>query len=367
MMAMFMANAGGAWDNAKKYIEAGHLGGKGSDTHKAAVTGDTVGDPFKDTAGPSINILMKLMTIASLIALPLFKATDRRPAFLRDPGWPPRTRPGSLRLRRGSGFPKNATKIRCPLRAGGSGSAGSRLSSGHPVQRPTSPRDRPVEQPAPAKSPPRDPQARTPPDPDTRQLALAIAQHLDEQAGQGHRDPRRVGPAGDRRLLRDRHRAEHPAGAGAGEGTRPREQGRRAAAAGATPAAWRPRNPTGCCSTSTTSSCTCSCPRLAPTTVWRPSGPTCRACRSRRPAAPVVAAEIRQPDLDGFGAFQPERRRRYDTDEPKSCAARSWPPGEPSPVRRQLRSTRALLQSCRSSAADPPPTRTLATATTGSA
>jgi K(+)-stimulated pyrophosphate-energized sodium pump len=72
MMALFMANAGGAWDNAKKYIEAGHLGGKGSETHKAAVTGDTVGDPFKDTAGPSINILMKLMTIASLIALPLF-------------------------------------------------------------------------------------------------------------------------------------------------------------------------------------------------------------------------------------------------------------------------------------------------------
>jgi K(+)-stimulated pyrophosphate-energized sodium pump len=73
MMALFMANAGGAWDNAKKYIEAGHLGGKGSDAHKAAVTGDTVGDPFKDTAGPSINILMKLMSIVSLIALPLFK------------------------------------------------------------------------------------------------------------------------------------------------------------------------------------------------------------------------------------------------------------------------------------------------------
>jgi K(+)-stimulated pyrophosphate-energized sodium pump len=73
MMALFMANAGGAWDNAKKYIEAGHLGGKGSDVHKAAVTGDTVGDPFKDTAGPSINILMKLMTIAAVIALPLFK------------------------------------------------------------------------------------------------------------------------------------------------------------------------------------------------------------------------------------------------------------------------------------------------------
>lgn len=73
MMALFMANAGGAWDNAKKYIESGALGGKGSEAHKAAVQGDTVGDPFKDTAGPSINILMKLMTIAALIALPLFK------------------------------------------------------------------------------------------------------------------------------------------------------------------------------------------------------------------------------------------------------------------------------------------------------
>ena len=72
MMALFMANAGGAWDNAKKYIESGALGGKGSEAHKAAVQGDTVGDPFKDTAGPSINILMKLMTIAALVALPLF-------------------------------------------------------------------------------------------------------------------------------------------------------------------------------------------------------------------------------------------------------------------------------------------------------
>ncbi len=72
MMALFMANAGGAWDNAKKYIEKGHFGGKGSDAHKAGVTGDTVGDPFKDTAGPSINILIKLMSITSVLALPLF-------------------------------------------------------------------------------------------------------------------------------------------------------------------------------------------------------------------------------------------------------------------------------------------------------
>ena len=71
-MAIFMSNAGGAWDNAKKYIEKGNYGGKGSDTHKAAVVGDTVGDPFKDTSGPSINILIKLMTIVSLVFAPLF-------------------------------------------------------------------------------------------------------------------------------------------------------------------------------------------------------------------------------------------------------------------------------------------------------
>ena len=72
LMAIFMSNAGGAWDNAKKYIETGHHGGKGSDAHKAAVVGDTVGDPFKDTSGPSINILIKLMTIVSLVFAPLF-------------------------------------------------------------------------------------------------------------------------------------------------------------------------------------------------------------------------------------------------------------------------------------------------------
>lgn len=72
LMAIFMSNAGGAWDNAKKFIESGTHGGKGSDSHKAAVVGDTVGDPFKDTSGPSINILIKLMTIVSLVFAPLF-------------------------------------------------------------------------------------------------------------------------------------------------------------------------------------------------------------------------------------------------------------------------------------------------------
>ena len=74
MMAIFMSNAGGAWDNAKKYIEGGFGGGKGSEAHKAAVVGDTVGDPFKDTSGPSINILIKLMTIVSLVFAMTFPA-----------------------------------------------------------------------------------------------------------------------------------------------------------------------------------------------------------------------------------------------------------------------------------------------------
>ncbi|MGI6685752.1 MAG: sodium-translocating pyrophosphatase [Bacillota bacterium] len=72
LLAIFMANSGGAWDNAKKYIETGHYGGKGSEAHAAAVNGDTVGDPFKDTSGPSLNILIKLMTVISLVFAPLF-------------------------------------------------------------------------------------------------------------------------------------------------------------------------------------------------------------------------------------------------------------------------------------------------------
>ena len=72
MLAITMANAGGAWDNAKKYVELGNFGGKGSEAHKAGITGDTVGDPFKDTSGPAINILLKLMTIVAVVFAPLF-------------------------------------------------------------------------------------------------------------------------------------------------------------------------------------------------------------------------------------------------------------------------------------------------------
>ena len=70
-LALFMSNGGGAWDNAKKYIEEGHFGGKGSNNHKAAVVGDTVGDPFKDTSGPAMNILIKLMSVVSLVIAPV--------------------------------------------------------------------------------------------------------------------------------------------------------------------------------------------------------------------------------------------------------------------------------------------------------
>ena len=72
LMATFLNNSGGAWDNAKKFIEMGQYGGKGSETHKAAVVGDTVGDPFKDTAGPSLHVLIKLLSTITLVLAPLF-------------------------------------------------------------------------------------------------------------------------------------------------------------------------------------------------------------------------------------------------------------------------------------------------------
>ena len=71
MMALMMSNSGGAWDNAKKFVEKGNFGGKGSEVHKAAVVGDTVGDPLKDTSGPSMNILINVMAIVSLVIAPL--------------------------------------------------------------------------------------------------------------------------------------------------------------------------------------------------------------------------------------------------------------------------------------------------------
>jgi K(+)-stimulated pyrophosphate-energized sodium pump len=77
ILGLLMANAGGAWDNAKKFIEQGNFGGKGSDAHKASVIGDTVGDPFKDTSGPSMNILIKLMSVVSLVTAPAIVAVYR--------------------------------------------------------------------------------------------------------------------------------------------------------------------------------------------------------------------------------------------------------------------------------------------------
>src|SRR5690606_27276633 len=79
LLAIFMSNAGGAWDNAKKYVESGKHGGKGSEAHKASVVGDTVGDPFKDTAGPSLNILLKLMSVVALVLAPVLASMQDKP------------------------------------------------------------------------------------------------------------------------------------------------------------------------------------------------------------------------------------------------------------------------------------------------
>lgn len=81
MLALFTANAGGAWDNGKKYIEQGHHGGKGSEAHAAGVVGDTVGDPLKDTVGPSLDILIKIMAVVSLIAVSIFQEFNLLAAF----------------------------------------------------------------------------------------------------------------------------------------------------------------------------------------------------------------------------------------------------------------------------------------------
>ena len=85
VLAIMMANAGGAWDNAKKYIESGKFGGKGSDAHKASIVGDTVGDPFKDTSGPSLNILVKLMSMVSVVFVGI--VVKYSPAIMRFFEW----------------------------------------------------------------------------------------------------------------------------------------------------------------------------------------------------------------------------------------------------------------------------------------